>query len=258
MFEHLPENWNDLLKTMEDPQLMHAAIVHLPIAIAALGLVLVLGVLITAGKSPGLRWTTVFIYLLGCLAALWTTYTGEEARDALKEANRLPVTYVELEAHEHAEGGAEHEHEHEHDPDDPGVLMHRHEELAEYLWVGLAITGVLVMAASIRITWWKTLTLLLALVTAAANVAWVGVIGYYGGKMVYEHSVGVPTPHSVAPVSTDTDPDKLPPVKDKDDDGDKDATPKDETDTDKPEKDKDPGERDIKTPPATDKSIFDP
>lgn len=175
--------WNELINAFSDPQRLHAIMVHLPIAIAALGLLLVLGVIVTGGKSAGLRWTTVFVFLIGTLAALWTVQTGEEAAHALQHADRLPQVDVADDA-----SRAER-------LEDPAVLLQYHHDLAEYFWIGLGTVALLIMLAGIRVTWWKTLVLLLALIVSAANVVWVGVINHYGGKMVYIHEVGVPSPY---------------------------------------------------------------
>jgi len=256
MFESLPSDWNALLESFNDPQKLHAIMVHIPIAVAALGLLLVLGVAITGGKSAGLRWTTVFIYTFGVLAALWAVDAGDQAVDALDDAKRVPASYVTAEQHEHTEGETE---EAEADESDPGIIMHRHEELGRYFWVGLAIVGVLIMLAAIRVTWWKSLVIFLAILVGAANVVWVGVIAHYGGEMVYQHQIGVPSPASQAPETPVVDPD---PDKDKsttDKQADKVADKSNDADKDKtePVKDKDPGERDLPKGSDKDKSIFD-
>lgn len=222
MTDAIPQGgeWNELINAMGDPQRMHAIMVHAPIAIAMLGLVLVLGVIVTGGKSAGLRWTTVFIFLLGTLAALWTVQTGEEALHALEHAGRAPTVQVAEDA-SRGEKLA-----------DAGMLVEYHKTLAEYFWVGLGASALLIMLAGIRVTWWKTLVLLLALIVSAANVAWVGVIAHYGGKMVFIHEVGVPSPYPDGMPAHDHD-------EHEEDDGHVDDQDKDAKDGDKDQRDKD-------------------
>jgi len=164
MFEMLP-TFNDVFKSFEDPQRLHAILAHLPIAVAVLGLILTLGVTLTGSKASGLRWTTVFIYLLGTLAALWAAHTGEEAREHLLVKPTGDVLTV----------------------------MNNHEELAEFFWISLATTGFFILLSTVRVTWFRSVALVFALLASAASVAWVGAIGHYGGELVYRHSIGVPS-----------------------------------------------------------------
>ena len=238
MFDMFPA-FNDVIQSFEDPQRLHAVMVHIPIAIALLGFVLTLGVTLTGSKASGLRWTTVFIFLLGTLAALWASYTGEEA-----EAH-LPVKPSTI-AQE---------------------VLDKHEALAEFFWISLAVPGFLLLLSTVRVTWFRSVMLVFALLTSAASVAWVAAIGHYGGELVYQHSVGVPSAGIVDhDHETDTK-DKTEP-KDK-----KDETPKVVDEKDKksetpavkdktaPEKDKsetkDSGERVLPPVNEKDKSIFE-
>ncbi len=237
---------DEMRKVIDDPQRVHAALVHIPIGVAVIGLLLVLGVVITGSRAAGLRWTTVFVYLIGTLSALWAVQSGEQAEDAL-------AVKPSAAAHE---------------------VLEKHEELAEYFWIGLAATGALVMFSSIRLSWVRPITLLLALVTGAGSVAWAGFIGHHGGELVYIHSVGVPSgttkdvtsPANGAKDKTETKDkaevkDKIgDPVKDKLPDPVKDAPAKDAPAKDAPAKDAKviPGERVIPPTNPKDKSpIFD-
>ncbi len=226
-------------ESFSDPQRLHAIMVHVPIGATIIGLLLTLGVIITGSKASGLRWSTVFIYLLGTLAALWAVQTGDEAEHHLL----VEPAGSALEA------------------------LEKHEELARYFWVGLAATALLIMLSGIRVTWFKTIVLLLALVTALGSTVWVGAIGHHGGDMVFRHSIGVP---SAGPIGTSDDSDD--PTKDSDPDKDgsptkdsaptKDAESKDAKDSssdvkDAPTKDANPGERKLPDVTKKDATIFD-
>ncbi len=234
MFEMLP-SFNDVFKSFEDPQRLHAIIVHIPIAVAVLGLILTLGVALTGSKASGLRWTTIFIFLLGTLSALWASHTGEEAE------HHLPVKPV----------GEVHE------------VLEKHKQLAEYFWVSLAATGFLLLLSTVRVTWFRSVTLVFALLASVASVAWVGAIGHYGGELVYRHSVGVP---SAGSDHAHPDPEKTTDGKGKDGDGkekavdpasDKDGKAEDKKDDAPEAPEKDSGERKLPPVEAKDKSIFD-
>lgn len=253
MFEMLP-TFNDVLKSFEDPQRLHAIMVHIPIAVAVLGLILTLGVVLTGSKASGLRWTTIFIFLLGTLAALWASHTGEEAEEHL-------LIKPTGEVHE---------------------LLEKHEELAEFFWVSLAVTGFLILLSTVRVTWFRSVTLVFALLASVVSVAWVGAIGHYGGELVYRHSVGVPSAGpahdhpevekdgeskdaSAKDVAKDTVKDKaLEPAKDAAKDKSPETPEKDKAAKDAETKDKTPetpakdsGERKLPDVNLKDKSIFD-
>jgi uncharacterized membrane protein len=217
--------FEQMREAMNDPQRVHAATVHLPIAAAVIGLAFVIILTLTGGKWGGLRWTTVILYALGALGAFAAMQTGEDAEAALS-----PKPTGEI-----------------HD------LIHKHEELAEFFWIGLAATGVLTLLTFAKAAWFRSLMLLLALLAGAATVVWAGGIGHYGGELVYRHGVGVGQAPPVQPES----PDKKPDVEVKKPDAKVEVKK-----PDKPEKPADPnkvpGERDLPEPKTGGKTIFDP
>lgn len=238
MFDLLPQ-FNEVTRTFEDPQRLHAIMVHLPIGAAVLGFILTLGVALTGSKASGLRWTTIFIFLLGTLAALWTVQTGEDAK------LHLPVQPSTIAAD----------------------ALDKHQQLAEFFWIGLAATGVLILLSTFRITWLRSITLLLAVLISLANVGWVVAIGHYGGEMVYRHSVGVPSAgpehdhpqHTTPPVDPPASKDKSEPDKDKIEDKDKAVDPpatKDKAEEKAKDKAEDPGERKLPPVEPKDKSVI--
>src|SRR5438874_1193535 len=74
---------SNMLDPWKNPAVWHAINVHLPIALAILGLPLVCILAITRGKSRGLRWGVVFFYAAVTVAAWFTVQTGERAKDAV-------------------------------------------------------------------------------------------------------------------------------------------------------------------------------
>ncbi len=237
MFDAFP-SFKQVFDTFEDPQRLHAIVVHLPIALTLLGFILTLGVALTGSRASGLRWTTVFIFLLATLSAGAANYTGEES-----ELNLLVKPT----------GNA-------------AELLEKHKELGEFFWIGLAVTGTLILLSSVRVTWFRSITLVLALLTSIASVIWMGAIGHYGGEMVYRESVGVPSAGPIKAPTTngtngvngakkdnDKDDTKIEPDKDKKLEPVKDGeTTKDKAD------EKDSGERKLPEVEKKDKTIFDP
>lgn len=164
-----------------DPQRFHAMAVHLPVGAAFIGLLLTLLLAMTMGKSGGLRWATIAVYALGITTAFLAVNSGEAAADRLAEHVTLKAPVSDL--------------------------LHEHEEMAEKLWMFLALTGVLVLLTSIKPFLIRVPALLAAIVLALASLAWVAVTAHHGGTMVYAHGVGVPrgaynlTPQPVEPRS---------------------------------------------------------
>jgi uncharacterized membrane protein len=248
MFDAFP-SFNDVLKSFEDPQRLHAIVVHAPIALAVLGLLLTIAVTLTGSRWAGLRWTTIFIFTLGALAAAAANYTGEESESHLP--GKISDTAVKM--------------------------LSNHKQLAQWFWVALASTGFLLLLSCVRATWFRSITLVLALLTSIASVGWVASIAHYGGEMVYRESVGVPSsgpiPHSSATTRDGEKKDKatkdettkdestkdgIEPSKDKVEPPIKDAPVKDNGKIKDKADEKDKGERKLPEPANKDKSIFDP
>lgn len=165
-----------MLESLQYPQRLHAALVHLPIGAAIFGLVLVMALAISRGRSNGLRWATVAVYLLGMGAAFLAEDAGKDAAGMLTSAG----------AHRTAEARA---------------LLHQHAEMGEAVWIFFLVAAVLTAA-----TWlpWRVLrraSVVLALASGLAVASWVGVTGFYGGELVYAHGVGVPTSANNLPVT---------------------------------------------------------
>ncbi len=176
--QQLIQDWRGLYESMLDglanPAQLHALMTHLPIAAALMGLLVVLLLVVTRGRSWGARAAAALIYLVGVVSALVTAETGERAHDFSREAGAVlsPAAIS---------------------------MLHRHEEMAEKLWIFMAVTAVLVVLTALPRAWMRWGATALALVAALACVGWVGAIGHYGGTMVYEQGVGVPVAESNLP-----------------------------------------------------------
>ncbi len=174
--------FSSILESLSDPQQKHAMMVHLPIAISLIGVLGLLVLACTAGRSSVLRWCCVGIYLLGTGTAYLASEAGEHAEHTLDTTTMTQPALEDLE---------------------------KHEEMGEHVYryfLGTAVLTALVGIDSDKRFLRPTL-LILALLASLATAVRVGEIGHYGGKLVYDYGVGVPaTPNNfkdAAPTSHD-------------------------------------------------------
>ncbi len=170
--------WRELFESMLDglanPAQMHGMMVHLPIAAAIMGLLVVILLAATRGQSWGARASALLIYIVGIIAAFVTVETGEKAHHFLRDSGvALSPAAIRM--------------------------LHEHEEAAEKLWIFMAVTAALVLLTAVSKRWLRWTATALALAAALACAGWVGIVGHYGGTMVYNQGVGVPTAESNLP-----------------------------------------------------------
>jgi len=156
----------ELSATLNDPSMLHAAMVHVPIALCVLTPL----ALLAAGVMPARRrmgsFLATVLYALLALAALVTIQTAEAAY--------------------HNMGNT---------PEATARLAHDHGEMAERIWTAaLALAAV---AAVGTLKHKKALALTAVWVAFAGGLAltgWAAVASHQGGVLVYEHGVGTPNP----------------------------------------------------------------
>ncbi|MCX5659020.1 MAG: hypothetical protein NTW19_04770 [Planctomycetota bacterium] len=164
---------NALLHSMtqvwSDPARTHGMLVHFPIVAATLGVLFVFALMFTGGRSPGMRWATVLLYLAGAVAGYLAMVTGHraggEAATSLSDAAQQ--------------------------------LLEKHEELGEKAWIFLLVTGFFAAFTSFNMVSVRTTMVVLSVLTALFTAGWVSVTGFYGGELVYGHSVGTSHPSAV-------------------------------------------------------------
>ncbi len=172
----------EIIETYNDPQQMHAMSVHLPIAITILALVFLLLLAVKFRKSMGLRLAIQSLYLVGAAIAFFTAQAGISAHNQIQNA-KIGLTKAAQD------------------------IMYTHEELGEYVWLALLIPGLVTGLLSIKKKGWFAPALVLSLIFATASLAYVGVVAHYGGRLVYEHGVGVPCgPNNIGIVELDEAP----------------------------------------------------
>lgn len=158
---------SSMLESFQDPHSRHAILVHFPIVLGALGLIPVVFLAWKKFKSPlgsavCIAWFAAAMIGLGLASG-----AGEEAYERV-EASQPPLAQVEQDA------------------------LEEHESLGEGAWLW-AIPAVILAAGTLVPHKPARLASGVLLLGAAAMLAgFVAVAGHTGGKLVYQHGLGVP------------------------------------------------------------------
>ncbi|TWT44639.1 Planctomycete cytochrome C [Phycisphaerae bacterium RAS1] len=183
----------ELMDAVRDVQTRHAMIVHLPIALSALGVPLVLALIATGGRNRTLRWVAIATYAALLGSAFASVQSGEAAAGQI---GRPPEEIIDR--------------------------VQTHEWFAEQIWIGAALTLVVLLLLSLSVRKGggrdapeagatgqparagnasKTRPALgargaslLAIVGLASFglAGWTGITAHHGGTLVYTHGVGFP------------------------------------------------------------------
>lgn len=151
----------------------HPLVVHFPIAALIVAALFDLVALVI--RRPDLSAAALYVQAIGALAGVASYLTGEAAEEgAERMAERVPAVEAVLERHE-----------------DLGKIV---------MWAALAVVALrigLVIKGKMEATGAKAAIAALSLGLAVL----VGATGFFGGKLVYEHGVGIAAPAGVgAPV----------------------------------------------------------
>lgn len=177
-----------MFEVFQNPEMFHSATSHLPIALAILGIPLVLLALILP-KSHTARWIAIIAFI----ALMFTAWLATEAGEKV-EGN---VPY-----------------------DAPAAVVEEldsHEWLANRIWIGGAIVAGLMLISIIPHELTRRLSVTLALLASVGVAGWVAKTAHHGGRLVYIYGIG--TPNNITTGSNEpTDPDDPPSVNDIDTD----------------------------------------
>jgi uncharacterized membrane protein len=172
------ELFHSILEAMSNPQMRHAAMVHLPIAMSMIGPV-VLFALLVKGKSAGaFRWLAVVFFVVATVSSVMAERSGHAAADA----STLEVDIALSDAAADA------------------LIEHR--EMAERVAWLFAGTTLLTFVSMIPWRLLRVSTTLLALGLSLYTFVWVAGTAHHGGELVYEHGVGVPATENNLPDDT--------------------------------------------------------
>lgn len=157
---------SELFSAFSNPQMRHAILGHMPIALAVLGIPLTL-LSALLPKNRTCRMMALVAFAVLAISAWMTVQSGEGAHDAMNKV-LTPEVYEEIE---------------------------KHEEMAEKLWF-FALAGVIMLAVADRFakSAIRTSASWLAVLTASAASLWVAVTAHHGGTLVYTYGVGTPHP----------------------------------------------------------------
>lgn len=159
-----------MFEVFQNPQMFHAATSHVPIALAILGIPLVLLALIMP-KSHAVRWIAVGAYGLLILTALIAVNAGEAV-----EGN---VAY-----------------------DAPSAViddLDQHEWLAKKVWITGAAVAALLLISAIPHELVRRLSVTVALLASIVCAGWIATTAQHGGRLVYAHGVGLPRQRPTEP-----------------------------------------------------------
>lgn len=161
------QTFGAMLETLSQPQTRHAAMVHLPIAVALLGILALCGFAVTVGRSKAIYWFCVVLYVVGAAVAWMAHEAGEEAVAMLDTSVMTESALERLETHE---------------------------EMGERVWIWLAVTAAITASTRFVIgrARLRAIVLVVAVLASFASAAYVAVTAHHGGALVYEYGVGTP------------------------------------------------------------------
>ena len=172
----------NISELLSNPSMIHAAVVHMPIAAAFIGLLFVILSAIFH-RNNTVRALTALIFLIVVVSAYVAIESGEDARDLVP--NTLPTAvWDQISAHKAA---------------------------AEQVLYAGAFTLICLVLSLIRFDVIRIGGLLLAAVGAIATNIFCASTGHLGGALVYNHGVGTPMVHQAAPAPV-TEPVAPPPA----------------------------------------------
>lgn len=156
-----------------NPSMMHAAVVHMPIAAAVFGLLLI-GLSAIFHRNNSIRAVTALMFLIASASAYLAIETGEDARELVP--NTMPTAVWDQ--------------------------LTAHAQNAENVLYASIFTLICLLISLIRVDTVRIVGLLLAGVGAVAANVFVAQTGHLGGTLVYIHGVGTPFAHQpAAPVA---------------------------------------------------------
>lgn len=167
-----------MFDVFSDPQMRHAALVHLPVALAMLGLIpAALSLCTKLGRAPVV--VTLSIYVLLIAAAWGGVLSGEPAEGRVGSP---PQTIREQ--------------------------IHEHEEAAEKIWYFALAASVLCLGGLAKAPRFAKISKVATLLAAVGGAGWTSYAAHLGGSLVYDFGVGTPNPVTIDDIqgSEGTDP----------------------------------------------------
>lgn len=155
----------EVLTGFADAPSRHAALVHVPIALALLAPLLVVGLAFTRGRSPVLRRGALGAYALLVLTLLLAAWSGTGAKAELGG--------IALEARER---------------------IRLHEWMARRAWIPALVALLALAGTAARARRASAVALALSVAAAPLSAGWIALVGHLGGTAVYAFGAGTPAP----------------------------------------------------------------
>lgn len=155
----------DISSSFSDPQMLHAALAHVPIGLAMIGVPLLFWVVLSRPQSRVPDSMLLLVYSAAAGLAYWTAHAGEQATAELP--NLLPAEVWDQ--------------------------VDLHTNIAERVWIFAAVTAVILLPSLLKQrTRIRFTARTLALLMGVATMIWTLRAGHEGGKLVYVYGVGTP------------------------------------------------------------------
>lgn len=155
----------DIVNSFYDPQMLHAALAHLPFCLAIVGVPLLLWNALRRPQSLALDYILLVLYLSASALAYWASHVGEQAMAELP--NTLPSEVWDQ--------------------------INLHTNMAGRVWTIAGVTAVVLMLSLFkqrdRI---RNIVRAGALLMGIAMMLWTFRAGHEGGKLVYVYGIGTP------------------------------------------------------------------
>lgn len=171
--------FDSFMQTLEDPHARHAAFVHLPIVLCLLAPVAAIALAITRFRSRPTALVLVAVLLAGSLGAGLASGAGEDAYERVEDSTP-PLSTLEHDA------------------------LEEHEELGEGGWMWPAGAAVLAALTLVPVPKLRLVAGGLTVAACLGVAGWATLAGHTGGRLVYEHGLGVPARQ--APVAGEAPP----------------------------------------------------
>ncbi|MBZ0172607.1 MAG: hypothetical protein K8E66_09535 [Phycisphaerales bacterium] len=172
----MPRLFSDMLDAFNNPAARHAALVHLPIALAFLALLPLIVSMVLGRRHATPRYAAIGAYALFAACAWVAAWSGKGAYDRIGAA-----------------------------PTAVGALAHDHKEMSERLWLFALATCVLVAGGLLRNKPGALAASWLALAAGVFTAGWTAVAAHKGGTLVYTYGTGTPNPLSTSDLDPDAD-----------------------------------------------------
>lgn len=159
----------DMIRFFNDPSARHAMLVHIPIALAVLGVLPAVALAATRFRDRTLKAVCVAVFAIAAGGAVLAENAGEAAEESVEHA-AAPLT----DAQENA--------------------LHEHEELGENGWIWPGLTALIFAATFIPKKRVAPIAGAFGIAASVGVLVWASLTGHAGGRLVYEFGVGAPSP----------------------------------------------------------------